>query len=431
LKKEKATLDKLEVEHEKLSKAHKETLAELEVSTAEVRQTSDQRDSRDNENKRVKAENAKLSMELDDFKKALASKGDGERAMIEASNELRVVRGELENLMDLIATKDERIEELTYHIEEINDTVAQLKEEVEGKDAEIKTCRTQLRDADRKLERTGDLDLDNTAVVREKDEQVKRMEKWIENYKGKIENLERNKLDSDEERNGLKEDKKGLEKQLRDLQETIEGLENDGAVMKEVLVDLETEKEAIEMELVELQDNDNQNKDEVVKRLHMTEDELRQLKQKLQMSEDDRSILAEDQKEMKSPEEVAKIIEDIKEAFEDEIADLLMSEREQYEKERKSFEKEKEDFRVEQEEFLVQAEELAGEQMTDKNVKLSEMKEQLDSALSELKKYKLNGGEYSIVSSIDTLLSDSESLISGIYDLIYHPLRWSSTPVGS
>ena len=33
------------------------------------------------------------------------SKGDGERAMIEASNELRVVRGELENLMDLIATK--------------------------------------------------------------------------------------------------------------------------------------------------------------------------------------------------------------------------------------------------------------------------------------------------------------------------------------
>ena len=42
-------------------------------------------------------------------------------------------------------TQDERIEELTYHIEEINDTVAQLKEEVEGKDAEIKTCRTQVR----------------------------------------------------------------------------------------------------------------------------------------------------------------------------------------------------------------------------------------------------------------------------------------------
>ena len=37
-----------------------------------MRKTSDQRDSRDNENKRVKAENAKLSMELDDFKKALA-----------------------------------------------------------------------------------------------------------------------------------------------------------------------------------------------------------------------------------------------------------------------------------------------------------------------------------------------------------------------
>ena len=41
--------------------------------------------------------------------------------------------------------------------------------------------------------------------------------------------------------------------------------------------------------------------------------------------------------------------QDIKEAFEDEIADLLMSEREQYEKERKNFEREKEDFRVEQE----------------------------------------------------------------------------------
>ena len=41
---------------------------------------------------------------------------------------------------------------------------------------------------------------------------------------------------------------------------------------------------------------------------------------------------------------------------------------------------------------MAQAEELAGEQMTDKNVKLNEMKEQLDSALSELKKYKLNGG---------------------------------------
>ena len=46
-----------------------------------------------------------------------------------------------------------------------------------------------MRDADRRLERTGDLDLDSTAVVREKDEQVKRMEKWIENYKTKIEVL--------------------------------------------------------------------------------------------------------------------------------------------------------------------------------------------------------------------------------------------------
>lgn len=33
------------------------------------------------------------------------SKGDGERAMLEASNELRVVRDELENLMDIISTK--------------------------------------------------------------------------------------------------------------------------------------------------------------------------------------------------------------------------------------------------------------------------------------------------------------------------------------
>ena len=33
------------------------------------------------------------------------SKGDGERAMMEASNELRVVKNELENLMDIISTK--------------------------------------------------------------------------------------------------------------------------------------------------------------------------------------------------------------------------------------------------------------------------------------------------------------------------------------
>ena len=40
---------------------------------------------------------------------------------------------------------------------------------------------------------------------------------------------------------------------------------------------------------------------------------------------------------------------DIKVAFEDEIADLLLSEREQYEVEKKQFVKEKEEFRIEQE----------------------------------------------------------------------------------
>ena len=54
-------------------------------------------------------------------------------------------------------------------------------------------------------------------------------------------------------------------------------------------------------------------------------------------------------KDMKSPEEVAKIIEDIKEAFEDEIADLLMQEREQFEKERSEFQREREEFKLEQE----------------------------------------------------------------------------------
>ena len=49
--------------------------------------------------------------------------------------------------------------------------------------------------------------------------------------------------------------------------------------------------------------------------------------------------------------------QDIKEAFEDEIADLLLQEREQYETEKAQFEKEKGEFRVEQEvnsiEFIV------------------------------------------------------------------------------
>ena len=42
-------------------------------------------------------------------------------------------------------------------------------------------------------------------------------------------------------------------------------------------------------------------------------------------------------------------VQDIKEAFEDEIADLLLQEREQYDTEKAQFEKEKGEFRVEQE----------------------------------------------------------------------------------
>lgn len=105
------------------------------------------------------------------------------------------------------------------------------------------------------------------------------------------------------------------------------------------------------------------------------------------MSEDDKKQQYGN-KDLKTPEEVAKIIEDIKEAFEDEIADLLLQEREQYETEKAQFETEKGEFRVEQEEFLKQAEEIAAEQITKKNAKVDEMQTQLDSALSELQKYR-------------------------------------------
>lgn len=91
---------------------------------------------------------------------------------------------------------------------------------------------------------------------------------------------------------------------------------------------------------------------------------------------------------LKTPEEVAKIIEDIKEAFEDEIADLLLQERSQYEQEKVQFDKEKEEFRFEQEEFLRQAEEIAAEQLQSKNSNMEDMQAQLDSALNELQKYK-------------------------------------------
>ena len=47
----------------------------------------------------------KTSFMVSCYNTLLCSKGDGERAMLEASNELRVVRDELENLMDIISTK--------------------------------------------------------------------------------------------------------------------------------------------------------------------------------------------------------------------------------------------------------------------------------------------------------------------------------------
>lgn len=93
------------MEHEDLTNSNKDTLEALAASKKECVKMGDAKDVVDLENKRVKAENTKLSVDLTEFKKALASKGDGERAMFEASNELRVVRDELENLMEIISTK--------------------------------------------------------------------------------------------------------------------------------------------------------------------------------------------------------------------------------------------------------------------------------------------------------------------------------------
>ena len=47
----------------------------------------------------------------------------------------------------------------------------------------------QVREGDRQKERVGDLDVDSAEVVREKEEQLKRQEKWLESYKAKIEVL--------------------------------------------------------------------------------------------------------------------------------------------------------------------------------------------------------------------------------------------------
>ena len=60
------------MEHSKLTKDHAETLQDLASSQKECAKIGDQRDSKDNENKRVVAENTKLSIELADLKKALA-----------------------------------------------------------------------------------------------------------------------------------------------------------------------------------------------------------------------------------------------------------------------------------------------------------------------------------------------------------------------
>ena len=45
----------------------------------------------------------------------------------------------------------------------------------------------QVREGDRQKERVGDLDVDSAEVMREKEEQLKRQEKWLESYKAKIE----------------------------------------------------------------------------------------------------------------------------------------------------------------------------------------------------------------------------------------------------
>ena len=63
---------RLEVDHDKLVNANAETTNNLSNCKKQCITITDQRDSMDNENKRMKAENTKLSIELTDFKKALA-----------------------------------------------------------------------------------------------------------------------------------------------------------------------------------------------------------------------------------------------------------------------------------------------------------------------------------------------------------------------
>ena len=104
----------------------------------------------------------------------------------------------------------------------------------------------QVREVDRQKERQGELDLDATSILREKEEQLQRKEEWIESYKTKIEvkspsfdfamtlpydplppndtsiqGLEKARMVVEDEKAKLKEEKKGLEKQIRDLLETV------------------------------------------------------------------------------------------------------------------------------------------------------------------------------------------------------------------
>ena len=49
------------------------------------------------------------------------------------------------------------------------------------------TPHPQVRESERQRERTGELDLDSNSLLREKEDQIKRLEKWLESYKAKIE----------------------------------------------------------------------------------------------------------------------------------------------------------------------------------------------------------------------------------------------------
>ena len=60
------------VEHETLVKDHNKTLEELRDSEKKGAAIAERRDVMDVDNKKLRAENTKLSIELTDFKKALA-----------------------------------------------------------------------------------------------------------------------------------------------------------------------------------------------------------------------------------------------------------------------------------------------------------------------------------------------------------------------